>query len=1048
MNVSLRNAFAPTLRVAWLNLCIYSCFFLSGTTSLVFEVLWSREFVTVFGNSSYAISIVLCAYMAGLGLGGLAGGRLADRIKRRTMFFGMFQAVIAAWALAVPLLLARLRIMTPDLAALFSHSLLVSTLIRFTLSFAILLVPCFLMGATFPLLAREVTRSDQLIGRRVGALYCWNTLGAAFGCLAAGFWMIDTLGLHLTNLTAVGVSLAVAVAACVLSWPIARAVGLEPTGATPYELTDPAEEAEHPELKQMTASLLLIVAFLNGVASLMCEVLWVRYLSFLSSKAYVFPTILCVFLLGMGLGGLVYSVLQRRAGLSTRALGIIEMSLAVSVPATFVGSALIFASGPPEPLSVKGMAFLTVFVPTALMGAAFPLLCSVYGRHVGNLGRRIGLLFALNTAGAVTGSLLPIFVLVPWIGIQWSLLLVSLLYGGMGLALLVSEMPKTKRLTTTAAAVYGVTLLIFIAAVPSNLCQWVFLAKDFSLSKNTDILYYHEGRTGTATLVRDQVNGNKTLWLNGNDEVPLGYCQEICFKMLGDLGPMLQAKPDDVLMICFGGGIAAGTTALMPEVKSITIVDMESCMVQAAALLGKENNDLLQSPKAHVVIDDGRNYIMTTPRKWPVIMSDSTHPKSADSWVLYTHEFYQLVRDHLTPDGVFVEWAPRHGLTMAEYKIIARTFLSVFPHTSLWVSQGMDSKGSFVSYTLLVGTIEPLNIDVAKLQERLKAAPVRQDLERYGLDTPAGFLDSFLCAESTLRSWVGEGPINTDNLPYTQYDTRYSKGEYTDTAEFIEPMEDIWPNLTNCGSEQVAEQLHQEMELRAKANRLAFLGHWEQAYNDVLPQDVRYREMRRLYEEQGPSYRHALVSLYWDDPNALVYLMGLITAGPPDPASLKLIADRVMELDPENVTALDLLASEDIVEGNVIEAENYLRRALHRDPRSENTLNDLAVLLEKTGRHTEALDDWHKAALNSNSPKAVDMWGFCLAHEGRMDEAAQWMKRAIDLKPDYIPARLHLALLLITTGHRPEAVLQLRYVLKMDPENQDALQLLAKVRRT
>jgi spermidine synthase len=1030
--------------MAWLNWGIYACFFLSGATSLVFEVLWSREFVTVFGNSSYAISIILCAYMAGLGLGGLAGGRLADRMKHRTMFFGVFQAVIAAWALAVPLLLARLRVLVPDLSSLLSDSLLVSTLIRFTLSFAILFAPCFLMGATFPLLAREVTRSDQVIGRRVGALYCWNTLGAAFGCLAAGFWMIDTLGLRLANLVAVGINLVVAIAACALSGPIARAAWPVPAGATPPKSSGPATVPEPLELKQTTAFALLIVAFLNGVASLACEVLWVRYLSFLSSKAYVFPTILCVYLLGLGLGGLVYSVLQRRIGLSIRALGIIEMALGVSVLATFAGSALIFASGPPEPLSVKGMALSTVFVPTALMGTAFPLLCSEYGRHVGNLGRRIGLLFALNTAGAVLGSLLPIFVLVPWIGIQRSLLLASLVYGSLGLALLICERPGSNRLTATAAAVYAGALLIFLVAAPSNLCQRVFLAKDFGLANNTDILYYREGRTGTATLVRDRLNDCKTLWLNGNSEVPLGYGDEICFKMLGDLGPMFQSKPDDVLMICFGGGIAAGTTALMPEVKSITIVDMESCMVQAAERLAKENNGLLQSPKAHVVIDDGRNYVMTSRRKWPVIVSDSTHPKSADSWVLYTQEFYKLARDHLTTNGVFVEWLPRHGMTTAEYKIIARTFLSAFPHASLWVSHGMDAQGTYLSYTLLVGTLQPLSIDVASLQDRLKAEPVRQDLERYSLDTPAGFLDSFLCAETMLQHWVGEGPINTDDLPYTQYETRYSKGVNIDTADFIEPMEDIWPYLSNLGSEQSANELHEELNLRAKANRLAFLGRWQQAY-DLLPEDVRYREMRRLYEEQGPRYLQALLKLYWDDPNALIFLMGPMAAGPPDPAGLKSMAERVMQLDPENVAALNFLASVDIVGGNVTDAENYLTRALHRDPRSENTLNNLAVLLERTGRHTEALEDWHKAAMVSNSPKAVDMWGFCLAHEGRMDEAAQWMKRAIDLQPDYIPARLHLALLLITAGRGSEAAPHLRYVLKIDPENKDALQLLAKI---
>ena len=395
-------------------------------------------------------------------------------------------------------------------------------------------------------------------------------------------------------------------------------------------------------------------------------------------------------------------------------------------------------------------------------------------------------------------------------------------------------------------------------------------------------------------------------------------------------------------------------------------------------------------------------------------------------------------------DGVF-EWLPRHGLTTAEYKIIARTFLSVFPHTSLWVTQGMDAQGSYVDYTFLVGTSQPLNIDVTKLGERLREKPVRRDLERYGLDTPAGFLDSFLCSETTLRRWVGEGPVNTDNLPYTQNKTRYSKGVDIDPAEFIEPMEDIWPYLTNFGSERLAKELRDELKLRAEGNRLALLGRWQQAYA-VLPQDVRYREMSRLYEEQGPRYLQALLKLYWDDPNALIFLMGPMAAGPPDPAGLKLIAKRVMELDQDNVAALNYLASVDIVEGNVTEAETYLRRALRRDPRSENTLNNLAVLLERTGRQPEALEDWHKAALVSNSPKALDMWGFCLAHEGRMDEAAQWMKRAIDLQPDYFPARLHLALLLITIGHGSEAVPHLRYVLKMDPENKEALQILAKIR--
>ena len=163
---------AEPASMVWARLGVYACFFLTGATSLVFEVLWSCQFVTVFGNSSYAVSVVLCAYMTGLGVGGLIGGKVADRITRRMAVFGVVQVGVAGWAMAMPLLLAWFRDLAPALAALSPESLLVSTLSRFVLSFALLAVPCFLMGTTLPLLVRAVTDSERFIGRRIGALYC------------------------------------------------------------------------------------------------------------------------------------------------------------------------------------------------------------------------------------------------------------------------------------------------------------------------------------------------------------------------------------------------------------------------------------------------------------------------------------------------------------------------------------------------------------------------------------------------------------------------------------------------------------------------------------------------------------------------------------------------------------------------------------------------------------------------------------------------------------------------------------------------------------
>jgi spermidine synthase len=995
-------------------LIIYACFFLSGATSMVFELLWSRRFITVFGNSSYAVSIVLCAFMAGLGLGGLIGGKVSDRLARRMLAFGLIEFAIAAWALAMPLLLNLLESLAPALASLSPGSLLVTTLTRFALAFAILVVPCFLMGVTLPLLVRAMANSEQRAGASIGALYCWNTLGAAFGCLASGFWMLETFGLRLTNFCAVAISLLIGLAAIAIpdSAPVQNEPARKPSKRSAPELVAPAKS-------------LLTIAFVNGLASLICEVVWFRYLAFiiLERPAYVFPAILCVYLFGVGLGSFCYCLLAGRIKSLSRALGIIEVFLGVSVLVTFVTGAWIFALGPPRPFGVTSLACITVLLPTALMGMAFPALCSLYGSRLGTLGRSVGLLYAVNTAGTVAGSLLPVFVLVPLVGIQKTLLLAALLYGAMGLLLLA-------RRAAPMAAFFAAAVALYLFVVPSDLCQRVFLATGFNLSGHTDILFFREGRTGTSVVTRDRVNGAKAIYINANPEVPVLYADQICFKMLGDLGPMLHPQPDDVLMICLGGGIAAGAAVVLPEVKSLTVVDLESSVVDAAKLLSRENNAVLQNPKTRVVIEDGRNYIMTSRRKWPVIITDSTHPKTPDSWVLYTREFYQSVRSRLTDDGVFVQWVPVHGLSLAEYKTILRTFASVFPQVSLWVSGGAEEQGQFVNYSLLVATPRKLSIDVPRLQERLNAESVRKDLAPYGLDSVAGFLDGFVCADDSFRRWVGDGRINTDDLPLTYYTLPGAPPVGSGlNGFFFEPMEDIWPCLIGASN-----SLHQELALRARANCLLFSGRSEQAFQ-LLPSDLRYQTMRRFFEIDGPRYFDALIQSNWSNPNGLAYLADIRVSFPDGLRAVKPVYDRALSLDPDNVPSLAVLGGLDAESGESAQAENLLRHAVRLDARSVSAQYNLAVFLDNADRHSEALEHYEKAATSAGDSTAADAWGGCLAQQGHNAEAIHWFQQAVELCPTEIRPRLHLAYLLGQTGKTQEALAQVQCLLKLDPGN-------------
>ncbi len=994
---------------------VYACFFSSGATSLVFEVLWSRQFVTIFGNSSYAVSIVLCAYMTGLGLGGWIGGRLADRIIRRMAAFGLVQLTLAVCALVLPWLLAWFRTLVPTFAALSPASLLVSTLMRFGLSFAALAVPCFLMGTTLPLLVRAITDSDRSISTRIGALYCWNTLGAAFGCLAAGFWMLDTFGLRMTNFVAAGMNVLVGLGAFALAKPLSSQTESVPTAMSYSGSAPPATKSDEPP---PPGWLLLGIAFVNGLAGLVCEVLWFRYLAFLIERraAYVFPMILCIYLLGLGLGGLIYSSLAKRIRFSARGLWFIQISLAVSVLVTFAIGALTFAAGPPRPLELTGMAWVTVFLPTVLMGMALPLLCNLYGQRMSQLGRRVGLLLAVNTAGTVLGSLLPIFVLVPLFGIQGSLLLASLLFGGIAAGLLAWQAQSSRRFSVPALAGYAGVVVLFLTVVPANLCQRVFLATGFYLAKHTDILFYKEGRTGTAIVTRDRLNQRKTVYINGNAEVPALYAHQLCFKMLGDLGPMLHPNPENVLMICLGGGIASGATTRLPDVGSLTVVDLESSVADAAGLMAEENNGLLRNPKTHLVIDDGRNYVATTPRRWPVIITDSTHPKAPDSWVLYSQEFYRQVRERLTNDGVFVQWVPTHGLSEAEYKIILRTFQSVFPHTSLWVNAGLDEQGQFILYSLLVSTPKTLSIDVARLRHRLDAELVRLDLEPYGLHTPAGFLDGFLCADDVLRQRVGDGPINTDDLPHSYYSTGYSGRSQAGLNEFfMKSMEDIWPYLTETGPEEAARLLHEELTARAKAGRLVLSGRMAEAYA-MFPGDVRYRHMLRLYEG-GPQYIDALVDTYKDNPQALIFFAGLRASGPGAFPAIKSIYERALEIDPENVDALSMLGGMRSDMGDLAGGEDYLRRAVRLDSESCDAHYNLGNVLFRQGNIDEAIICYKRTL--KIVPEFAEVrynLGAAFLQKGSVDEAINHFQEVLHIKPDNVGAQNILAWLLATSS--------------------------------
>ncbi len=775
-------------------------FFFSGVSSLVYQVVWARMLTVVFGTTLLATSTVLSAFMAGLALGSYVLGRYIDRCKHPLRIFAALEVGIGLFALFFPTISANLGNAYGALVGLQGNFYLFS-LARFGLCFALLLIPTALMGGTLPVMAKFAVRRLGRLGGRVGQLYAINTLGAVVGVLAATFGLMEGLGLRGTTQAIAAVNFLVAGAAWL--WGGQRAVSVDEGAAV--------KETTHSDLVLWG----MLVGFaISGFAALGYEVAWMRLLmvSFSFNSHYEFSIVLVAFLSGLSLGGWLGSrLLTRRTDLLEIFVGIqflIGACGALSVLAFAHLSVLV------EPIqradswwmSRTGVFFTAVAImllPTVAMGVIFPLVGQIYTRQLARLGRGIGDIGAVNSLGAVGGAFVTGFVLIPLLGTEWSVKVLAALNGLVGLTIaLISQ--QRKRLVWSGAV--GLALLLVL--VPSDVLRRI--AEPTAV--NRELVFYQEGAEGVIT-VEQQTDGFRKMALNGGGQVPTDYSSLQIFRLLGHLPLLLHPDPQEVLVVSLGGGIALGGAAQY-EPRRITCVELVPEVIDAARLhFGEFNHHVLENPAAwniELVIDDGRNFLLSSRDTYQIITGDATHPTSADSWVLYTKEFYELCRAHLSTDGIMAQWLPFHGLPPDDYKTIVRTFQHIFPHATLWRSN---------NYSIMVGTMQPQAIDWELLNEKMAPPRVHRSLEGIDLGNAFALLNTLVMDEVALRRYVGEGPLNTDDHPYISFVSPkgYSSGSW-EVLEHLTPYRTSALSLLTAPSATVREKM--EVYFRAGEHAL------------------------------------------------------------------------------------------------------------------------------------------------------------------------------------------------------------------------------------
>jgi spermidine synthase len=760
----------------------YLMFFASGFAALVYQVVWQRLLVIFSGSDIQSTTIIVAAFMAGLGCGSIAGGRIADRLSTSA---GLFSFAAAELAIGV----------FGFFSASFYYDVLYqrfgqlpwSLESRAAILFVSLLWPTFFMGVSLPLLARALTWDIERAAAITGALYGWNTLGAAVGAFATTWWILPLYGLGrclqfgaVLNLLAAAIAIPLAVLAprVLVSRPFQGRQGAGPERAG-------LQAVRHRDGFTLPFAGWAVVYALTGFLALSLEIVWFRLMGvMLRSTAFTFGTLLAIYLTGIGLGSLVGTTIVRRtrrpgnAFLTMQAALVFYAALAITLlvatlddgaalssliartePVNIAAAAAAFRGDPGEVAGLPdhfvllyfGIPTLLILPPTILMGVAFPLLQRAVQTDIHRIGMRIGTLLMANIAGAALGSFVTGWWCLDWLGTSGTLKMLVVLSLLFPVALLVRSAGGRSRVRVVSLAGVVAAMVLLVVWIPDAARLWAGLHG----GRPATILY---GEDGSGTFVLKSERGTfrrrVTVFVNGSAHswIPYGGIHTI----LGALPAFIHPEPRDVAIIGLGSGDTLFASAARREVERLTCIEIVRPQLPTLERLQREQpysglHAILGDRRIEQVYADGRLYLMQARQHYDIIEADALWPTSAYAGNLYSDGYFTLVRDRLKPNGLAVSWAPTRR--------VRNTFLNVFPHV---LDYG----------DIVIGSRDPIAWDESAIRQRLADERVQDYFEESGVDV-LDLLTPYLDRRPRLftpaddRSMMAD--VNTDLFPKDEF---------------------------------------------------------------------------------------------------------------------------------------------------------------------------------------------------------------------------------------------------------------------------------------
>ncbi len=755
--------------------------FISGFASLVYQVLWMRELTLLFGATSYATAGTLAVFFGGLAIGGAIWSYRAPRAAQPLKEYGMLEIGVGlSGALYFSLMFVYAGVYTPLHEALGDMPALL-LIAKMVLAAGVLLPPAILMGGTLPLMSQYVVGASGSLGRVGTLMYGINTLGAASGALAAGFWLPAWLGFYGAYLVAIVASLFIGA----VSWVL----GSRQPGLAFNTSVQPMRVKSQPTSRHSVSLIspkLIAAAAASGMFALALEVLWTRmFQQVLQNSVYTFSIILVIFLAALSAGAFV-AKLFARTGISPWKVLAFLMTLAgigaLATPFLFYNltdGMRYLGAGEQWSLylfSVFSGAVLVLFLPGVAVGSVFPYLLRIAERS-GEAGKVLGRLSAMNTTGAIVGSLLTGFVLLSAFGLWRSVQLIALMY-----FLLAVWIAFGNSRLLMAAPVLGLILAITIAD-PSGF-------PDVRLKKSENLLASWEGPDGTVSVVERK----ESLRIKVNNFYALGSSAAMEHEQNQTYIPLMpHPSPEHLFYLGMGTGITAGAGLRLPS-KEITVTELIPEVITAGAEYFNEYAlGLFTNERARVIARDGRNELRGSAKQYDAILADLFIPWRAGVGNVYSRDHYATARDRLRPGGIYVQWIPLYQVTDIEFWTIARTLLDVFPQVHVWRGDFYVDKPILA----LVGSVdaEPLSAS-AIIRNGRHLSGGRPGVNQTTL--LAVTLPFYAGNLSESQEIVPKGPIHTDNNPVIDYqapishrNARAGKANWFIDKQFIDFLDQL-----------------------------------------------------------------------------------------------------------------------------------------------------------------------------------------------------------------------------------------------------------------